>query len=69
MPPHTQIPYLPNGSRCRLLVALAVTLSVLLPLAAPRVHAQDEEVWDGEVEVDTNSVEVPVGDPPSTASG
>ena len=58
MPPHTWIRCLSIGSRCRLLAAFAVTLSTLLSLAAPRVHAQD---WDGSVEVSTGSLEVPVG--------
>ena len=58
MSPHTWIRCLSIGSRCRLLAAFAVTLSTLLSLAAPRVHAQD---WDGSVEVSTGSLEVPVG--------
>ena len=43
---------------CRLLAAFAVTLSTLLSLTSPSVHAQD---WDGSVEVSTGSLEVPVG--------
>ena len=58
MSPHTWLRCLSIGSRCRLLAAFAVTLSTLLSLAAPRVHAQD---WDGSVEVSTGSLEVPVG--------
>ena len=58
MSPHTWIRCLSIGSRCRLLAAFAVTLSTLLSLAPPRVHAQD---WDGSVEVSTGSLEVPVG--------
>ena len=58
MSPHTWIRCLSIGSRCRLLAACAVTLSTLLSLAAPRVHAQD---WEGSVEVSTGSLEVPVG--------
>ena len=55
---HTWQPPLPIGSRRRLIVALSVTLSALLSLAAPPVHAQ---VWGGSVEVDTGSVDVPLG--------
>ena len=58
MSPHTWIRCLSINSRCRLLAAFAVTLSTLLSLAAPRVHAQD---WDGSVEVSTGFLEVPVG--------
>ncbi len=55
----TQTPIPIIGSRLRLLVALAVTLSALLTVAAPRVHAQGNKLpdhpWhvggDGEVEV------------------
>ena len=50
---HTQKTSPPSGCR-RLLVVLAVTLSALLSLAAPAVHAQESHHWDGRVEVDTN---------------
>ena len=53
MPRHPQKPSLSIGSRRRLLVALAVTLSALLSLAAPVLHAQPH-YWGGYVEVDTN---------------
>ena len=52
MSPYTWIRCLSIGSHCRLLAACAVTLSTLLSLAAPRVHAQD---WDGSVEVSAGS--------------
>ena len=70
---HTQIPSPCLGSSRRLLVALAGTLSVLLSLTAPRVHAQDvfkDHSWHedengnveyGRVEVDTSRVEVDEG--------
>ena len=58
MSPYTWIRCLSIGSRGRLLAAFTVTLSTLLSLAAPRVHAQD---WDGSVEVSTGSLDVPVG--------
>ena len=51
---HTQKPSLSIGCRRRLLAALAVTLSSLLFLAAPAVHAQEPHHWGGYVEVDTN---------------
>ena len=53
MPRHPQKPSLSIGSRRRLLVALAVTLSALLSLAAPVLHAQPHH-WGGYVEVDTD---------------